>query len=270
MAPSSWILVWEVPLGNGRRLESSHLRCTWLPAASASASPKSRSDGRGEKRRWKQWGEWDMKVEVVQGARETERGRCRVSLFPSVLWSETTLWMKFALAACLLFISPCLIFDSRFTVLVSSLAFIPQILNNITTRSVKPLWWSNTSEEVICDMCDIQSPLLSCLLVQSGPQMTWLLLCKARRFLQKLERLKDSRLEQEQLIKVLQLSTTFLFSPLGPLYKTPAITDPCHGLSGLYWIQPFQILLKVSSAFISSLNLVSAFQLLFTLTQHCI
>lgn len=102
-----------------------------------------------------------MKVEVVQGARERERKMERqmqsVSFsLCSVAKNHTA--VKFALAACLLSISPCLFFDSRFTVLVSSLAFIPQTLNNKTTRSVKPLWWSNTSEEVICDMCDIQSP----------------------------------------------------------------------------------------------------------------
>lgn len=39
-----------------------------------------------------------------------------------------------------------------------------------------------------------------------------------------------SRLDKEQQLKVLQLNTTF-FSLHGPLYKTPAATDPGHGLS---------------------------------------
>lgn len=53
---------------------------------------------------------------------------CLVS--PAPLRPKTTLRLKFALAARLLSIFQCLFFDSRFTVSVSSLALIPQTLNN--------------------------------------------------------------------------------------------------------------------------------------------
>lgn len=133
-----------------------------------------------------------MKVEVVQGAREKERdGEADAEcLSPSVLWPKTTLRLKFALAAHLLSTSPCLFFDSRFTVLVFSLALIPQTLNNITAPSVKPPWWCNTSEEVICDTCDIQSPLplLSHLSVQTEPSNRSAFTLQSRKIFTKTQR----------------------------------------------------------------------------------
>lgn len=108
---------------------------------------------------------------------------------------------------CLLSTSLCLFFDSRFTVLVSSLALIPQTLNNITTRSVKPLRWSNTSEEVICA---ISSPhFYFCLVCWCRLTLKWLGFCSAKPedFLQKWKDLGSP--EQGLLRKLLQLSTFF-------------------------------------------------------------
>lgn len=70
-----------------------------------------------------------------------------MSFSPSALWPKTTLRLKFTLAAHLLTFS-----DSRFTVLASSLAVLPQTHTKkygVIGRSVKPLWWSNTQEKVI-------------------------------------------------------------------------------------------------------------------------
>lgn len=182
ITPLSSALVWQVSLGNDRRLEGSHLRCTGLPAASGLCLPQVQSRRRRAKKRWKTVkGSETWKWRWCRSQREMERQMLECLFLLLFCSQKPHCGWNFTLAARLLSIFGCLYFDSRFTVLVSFLAFLPQTLNNITARSVKPLWWSNTSEEVICDTCDIQSPLslLSCLLLQADPQIAQLLLCEA-------------------------------------------------------------------------------------------
>lgn len=129
IAALSWVGVWEVPLGSDSRLEGSHLRCTGLPAASGLCLPRVQSG-------WRRGKEEMKTVEEVRhesGGGERERRRGRLSLSPSALRPKTTLRLTFALAARLLSIFQgffFFFFDSRFTVLVSSLAFFPRTLNN--------------------------------------------------------------------------------------------------------------------------------------------
>lgn len=147
-----------------------------------------------------------MKVEVVQGAKERE-GEEMERLIQSASFSLCSVAKihtaaEICFSCHLLSIFRCLFFDSRFTVLVSSLASVPQTLNNTTAQSVKPLWWSNTSEEVRCEMCDIQSPvwLFACQLVQTDPQIIAQLFSKVLSFWENLW--KDSGTQAAESIAI--------------------------------------------------------------------
>lgn len=146
-----------MPPGNDRRLESSHLRCTGLPAAIGLCLPQVQSRRRRAKKRWK----------TVKGVRHESGGGAGAKdgeadaeclFLPLFCGQKPHCGWDFALAARLLSIFGCLYFDSRFTVLAFSLAFSPLTLNNMTARSVKPLWCSVRRSDMYSNICDIQPP----------------------------------------------------------------------------------------------------------------